>query len=95
MIEVNVRLDGITISGHANYAPEGSDVVCAGVTTLVQTLIQSMESLVSDQIEYEISPGWVDVKYGNLSEQGQLLVDSFFVGICMIADEFPEYVRIV
>lgn len=95
MIEVSVRLDGITISGHANYAPHGFDVVCAGVTTLVQTLVQSMESLVSDQIEYEMSPGWVDVKYGNLSEQGQLLVDSFFVGICMIADEFLEYVRIV
>lgn len=95
MIEVSARLDGITISGHANYATHGFDVVCAGVTTLVQTLVQSMESLVSDQIEYEMSPGRVDVKYGNLSEQGQLLVDSFFVGICMIADEFPEYVRVV
>lgn len=95
MIEVSVRLDRIVVSGHANHAPHGFDVVCAGVTTLVQTLIQSMESLVSDQIEYEMSPGWVDVQYGNLSEQGQLLVDSFFVGICMIVGEFPECVRIV
>ena len=54
MIEVNVRLDGITISGHANYAPAGSDVVCAAVTVLTQTLIQSLEDLSADKIEYEM-----------------------------------------
>ena len=69
--------------------------MCAGVTALVQTLIRSIEDLTEDKIEYEISPGWVDIKYGNLSEKSRSLVDSFFIGICMIADEFPEYVRIM
>lgn len=95
LIEVSVRLDGITISGHANYAPEGSDVVCAAITVLTQTLIQSLEDLSADKIEYEMSPGWVDIKCRNLSEEGCLLVDSFFIGICMVSYEFPECVRIV
>ena len=95
MIEVSTRLDGITISGHANYAPEGSDIVCAAVTVLTQTLIQTLEDLSADKIEYEMSPGWVDIKYRNLSEEGCLLVDSFFIGICMVSYEFPECVRIV
>lgn len=95
MIEVTVRKDEIKISGHANYAVPGSDIVCAGATALVQTLIKSIEDLTEDKIEYVISPeGRVDIKHENLSEKSRTLVDSFFIGICMIADEFPENIRI-
>ena len=95
LIEASVRRDGITVKGHANYAVSGSDIVCAGVTALAQTLIKSIKDLTDDKIEYEIAPGRVDIKYGNLSEKSKTLVDSFFIGICMIAEEFPEYVRIM
>ena len=94
MIAVSVRKDGIEISGHAGYAEAGKDIVCAGVTALTQTLIRSLEGLTSDEIKYEISPGRADIHYGNLSEEGKLLVDSFFIGVCSIADEFPYNVRI-
>ena len=95
MIEVSVRMDRITITGHSGYDEPGRDVVCAGVTALCQTLVRSIESLTEDAIEYEISPGRADIQYGNLSESSKTLVDSFFIGTCMIADEFPDYVRIV
>ena len=95
MIEVKIRPDEITLFGHANYAVAGQDIVCAGATALVQTLIRSIEDLTEDKREYSISPGWADIKYGNLSEKAKTLVDSFFVGICMIADEYPDCVRIV
>lgn len=94
MIAVNVRQDGITVAGHAGYAEAGKDIVCAGVSALVQGLIKSVESLASDKIEYEISPGRADIYYRDLSEAGRLLVDSFFIGICQIASEFPDNVRI-
>ena len=94
MIAVSVRKDGITVSGHARYAEAGKDIVCAGVTALVQGMIRSIESLTRDQIQYDITPGRADIYYGDLSEAGMLLVDSFFIGVCQIADEFPEYVRL-
>ena len=94
MIAVSIRKDGIQISGHADYAESGKDIVCAGVTALTQTLIRALEGLTKDEIEYEVSPGRADIYYGNLSEEGKLLVDSFFIGVCQIADEFPDHVRI-
>lgn len=95
MIDISIRRDGITISGHAGYALEGQDIVCAGVTALMQSLIKSIEDLTEDRVEYEISPGKADIKYRNLSEKTKTLVDSFFIGIIMIADEFPDYVRVM
>lgn len=94
MIAVCVRKDGIEVCGHANYAEAGKDIVCAGVTALTQTLIRSLEDLTRDGIKYEISPGRADIYYRDLSEEGKLLVDSFFIGVCSIADEFPGYVRV-
>lgn len=94
MIAVNVRKSRITVSGHAGFAEAGKDIVCAGVTALIQTLIKSVSDLTEDKIEYEISPGRADIHYVDPSEAGKLLVDSFFIGICLIADEFPDHVRI-
>ena len=94
MIEIGRYYGGITIEGHAGYADAGHDIVCAGISTLAQTLIQSIEDLTEDKIQYDISPGRVDIKYGNLSERGRLLIDSFFVGANMMADSYPQYVRI-
>ena len=52
MIAVSVRLDGITVDGHAGYAEAGKDIVCAGVTALVENLIDSIEGLTADTIQY-------------------------------------------
>lgn len=95
MIAVSVRKDGIAISGHAGYAEPGKDIVCAGVTALVQGLLRSIESLTSDQIQYDITPGRADIYFKDLSEAGKLLVDSFFLGICLIADDFPEHIKLL
>ena len=94
MIEISARSDGISVSGHAGYAPCGQDIVCAGITALVQTLIGSLKRLTADKITYEISPGRADIYYKDLTKEGRLLVDSFFIGICMIADEFGDYIKI-
>ena len=95
MIELSVLEDGITISGHAGYAEPGKDIICAGATALTETLVKSLEDLTEDEIEYDISPGRADIKYKDLSERGQLLVDSFFLGICLIAADFPDYIKII
>ena len=95
MVTIIRRNDGLTITGHAGFAPIGQDIVCAGVSTLVQTLIQSIEDLTEDQIQYDFIPGTVEIKHGTLSEGAQLLMKSFFIGVEMIANEYPYNVRLV
>lgn len=95
MIAVEVRKDRIVVSGHAQYESSGKDIVCAGVTALVTTLIDSITGLTNDKIQYEIMPGWADIHFRDLSEDSKLLVDSFFLGVCNIANEFPDHVRIM
>lgn len=91
MIKVSVDENEISVSGHAGYAPTGSDIVCAGVTTLVQTLISSFE-LTGDTPEMEIDSGFFRLALYKLTPKGLFMTEVFLKGIHMIAEEFPEYV---
>lgn len=95
LIVVNITENGITVDGHADYAEPGKDIVCAAVSVLAQNLIESIKALTRDSIEYRMMPGHIDIDFKNLSEQGKLLVDSFFIGINSISESYGrEYVQI-
>lgn len=95
MIEIFRCPGGLTVTGHAGYAPPGRDIVCAGVSALLQTLIASLEELTQDKITYTLQPGLAQVRYEELSEAGALLVGSFFIGVRLMAEAYPQYVRVV
>lgn len=94
MIEVRCNKGKIIVTGHAGYAEYGKDIVCSSVSTLLQVFIESMNSLTTDKIKYKIMQGTACIEYGNLSKRGKVLLSSFFIGIRMIADSYPDYVKI-
>lgn len=95
MIDVRAGPGSIIITGHANYAPMGKDIVCAAISALTQTLKVSVKELTEDKLEFAISPGRADIEYGNLSDKARLLVDSFLIGVNGVANEYPDNVRVV
>lgn len=94
MITITRKADGVTIEGHAGYAENGKDIVCAGVSALTQTLIYSIEKLTKTKIRWDSKPGWVEIEHGGLTADAKLLIDSFFIGIREIIDEYPDRVQI-
>lgn len=95
MITITRHPECFTITGHAGAGPPGSDIVCSAVSTLFQTLILSIGELTDDQIEYDIAPGNSRMAYRDLSEEGNLLIKSFFIGISGIADAYPDNVTLI
>lgn len=94
MTIVEITKTRVLIQGHSGYAPPGKDIVCAAISALSQTLISALEDLAGEKIEYDIEPGYMDIRYEHLTERGSLLIDAFFVGICGIADAYPDHVHI-
>lgn len=95
MIEIQRCPNGVSVTGHAGYAELGQDIVCSAVSALFQTLVKSLENLTEDNIQYDMQPGAAYLNFGILSERGEVLVESFFIGVEMIADEYPYSVQIV
>lgn len=94
MITITHKNNQITVRGHAGYAEHGKDIVCASISTLTQVFVASVEEMTDDKLKCEIRAGNAVISYKNLSEKSRTLLDSFFIGCRMIADAYPQHVRI-
>ena len=94
MIVIEKGPNCITVTGHAQYAEMGKDIVCAGVSVLVQTLVQALEDLTDAKFNYEMAAGHAEINFELLPSRARLLVKAFFVGIEMLASEYPYHVKL-
>lgn len=95
MITIQHNPGEIVVSGHANYAESGKDIVCAAISTLFQVFIASVEELTADEIKCAITANKAVLSYGSLSETSKALLSSFFIGCRMVANEYPNNVKLL
>ena len=88
------------LKGHSGYAEEGSDIVCAGISTLLITIDQALCSLVGlSPIEHGGEDGFAEVLLppgitDKQMEQAQLLFGALRIGFSAIAEQYPAYFRL-
>ena len=104
MIAIAVDMDELTMDvfGHAESAPEGKDLVCCAVSVTVQQLIHSLENMEIEhgnikKLDYEMKSGDVHLKvipkdWGRLSVKNRMRYA--VEGLQLIADNYPEYVKL-
>ena len=88
MIDVAVNLNGIHVSGHADIAPRGFDIVCAAVSALTLTLIRGLREIALVEITEEVGQGNICIEWQKMNDTGKALVDTWFLGICGVAAEY-------
>jgi len=95
---------GIThfsLSGHADFAEHGKDIVCSAVTAVTFGTVNAIETLLNTKLEVEM-----DEKGGFLRctippsldegthEKVQLLLESMLLTLQSIASEYGQYIKI-
>lgn len=93
MIEVNISNKGISVKGHAQTAPKGSDIVCAGVSALTLTLLRGLKNIANMAIYERIAPGNVCVEWQTVNDTGKALVDTWYLGMQGIAETSPGTIK--
>ena len=85
----------LTVYGHANYGEYGKDIVCAGVSSIVQALIGWIE-----ENYYKVICISVDPKEGEViiacdgGEEVAAVFQMASIGLRQIADSYPDHVQI-
>ena len=88
MIEVTITSMGIQMNGHANRSVNGQDIVCAAISALTCNLINSLEELTNNRIRADTDSGKTAIEWECLDERGKLLIDSWFLGLAAINQEY-------
>ena len=94
MIHVTITPVSLSVQGHAGYNP-GNDIVCSAVSALVQTFEASAREFTTDEIISSLEDGdaviaWPRAPTAELS----LLIDSLYLGLCMMAASYPNNVSV-
>lgn len=90
MIRITETPYTLRVEGHAGAGPQGHDIVCAGVSALVQTLYWSLKETRS-KLQSEPFCGNFTLDKTGLDEEGKILVRSFCLGMDLIKESYPEY----
>lgn len=88
---------GFRIEGHAGFAGYGRDIVCAAVSALSENTVNSVEAFTEDKFSCK-----TDEKSGllefiitsDVSKESKLLLQSFFLGIRTISEEYNKHVKL-
>ena len=77
--------------GHAGYAEEGQDIVCAAVSVLIINTANSLERLTKDRFELDEKDGYVHIRFPEeLTTGGKLLMDSLVLGLTEIEKSYSK-----
>ena len=75
--------------GHAGYAEEGQDIVCAAVSVLIINTVNSLEAFTDDKFEAKEDDGYVSIRFtAPVTEKGKLLMDSLILGLTEIEHSY-------
>lgn len=77
--------------GHAGYAEEGQDIVCAAVSALIITTVNSIETFTCDKISVKSNDGYVAFRFEKTcSKEAKLLMDSLVLGLTQIHNSYDK-----
>lgn len=103
MIKVDIQkkvdnIKQIIVDGHADFAEHGMDIVCAGVSSVVFGMINSIDSLDED-VKFDISvnedeTGHLTYRSLQSTKKEQLLLQAMIVSLKTIEENYSEYITI-
>jgi len=89
MITVLITPNKLHVSGHANTAPKGSDIVCSAVSAITLTLIRGLKEIACMGLNESVEGGNIRIEWQDINDTGRALIDTWFMGMCGIAEEYP------
>lgn len=80
------------VAGHAAYAPKGKDIVCAGVSAILNCLAGTLTVFETRGLHTKLNPGDARI---TCPRSG--IVDTLFyaavIGLIQLANTYPDYIQ--
>lgn len=89
-----------TIDGHTGYSEEGTDIVCAAVSTVAMHTLNGLTDVVKIPVGYEVSDAYFEcIVPEDISEekrkQSDILLQSMYLTFKNLEEQYKEYITII
>ncbi len=87
--------EGFTVTGHADYAAAGEDIVCAAVSAVTMTASVGLRDIIGCPGIYETEEGRLTVRLANEpTAETQAIIRTMLAGLREIETQYPQYLNI-
>ncbi len=89
------RICGFELSGHSGYSEQGSDIVCAAVSSVAQFTIAGISETLHLSCDYELSEGNISLKLGkDISHEAENFLATFEMFLVQLESQYSNYLKI-
>ena len=94
MIKCIISKDTIKISGHANYDVYGKDIVCASVSSIITTIVNSIMNIDNDSIAYSDDGNVITIVKVNSNEVVDKLLNTMIDMLKDLENQYSKNIKI-
>ena len=91
----NEQIQFIVIDGHADSAPHGQDLVCAGVSTIGVGVLNALNELCIDTCILQMDDAYISIHVKNNNDIVQTILHTLRIQLQTLSDSYEEFIKIV
>ena len=84
----------LEVSGHANQAAHGKDLVCAGVSCVMVGALNAIDQLAGDTYVLSMEEGHVLIQQKEADERASLLLAATLISLQTLEESYSGYIQI-
>ena len=92
--ETNGRLKGFSVSGHANFADKGGDIVCAGVSSAVQMCVNAVTEILKEPADVSVEENKISLTLKNAGGPGEEFIEALRLQIICLAEDYENTIEL-
>ena len=94
------RITGFCCSGHSGYAEEGSDIVCAAVSTAVRFAETTINDVLGEHAKTKVNEEQARITLTlpatcEDEEAVQAVLTGMMLTLCALRDEYPDFIEVM
>ena len=91
---------GFSVSGHSGYAEEGSDIVCASITTAVQFAAATITDVLGIPAKTKVNENGPKITLtlpASCEEEdaAQAVLTGMMLTLCELRDQYPDHIEVI
>ena len=94
------KITGFCVSGHSGYGEEGTDIVCAAVSTAVNMAEATVNQVLGIRAKTRVNADEARVTLtlpasSYEDEAAQAVLAGMMLTLCDLRDEYPDYIEVL
>lgn len=85
-------LSGFEIKGHSGYADEGSDIICASVSSASYMAANTITEIIGEKADIEVSDGYLRLITRSDKNEVQTMLRGLQLHVNALAEDYKKYI---